>query len=361
MQTLTCLLLVVMAVVWGGPAMAQDARQESLPLKIGVFEAPPFTSENDQGGWEGLSIDLWQRIVEELGRESTFQGFTDLAQLREALAAGEIDVILTVPATQEYETMMDLTQPYFRSGYGIAVSANQSAGSWLSYLALVDFSRIAMLFIGLVGLWLIAGGSLYLLERRRNPDMFGGGFVKGTGQGVWWAAVTMTTVGYGDKAPLTLAGRTIAVVWMFASIVLISSFTASIAAALTTEKLLGKVRGPQDLPHVRVGSVSNSLPANWLEDRGIIAAPYDAVSDGIRAVDANNIDAFVFDVAVLKDTTNSEFPGRVAVLPQVVAQYYVGIGVAHRNPLREAIDRALLGVIASEEWERLLARYGLHK
>ena len=36
--------------------------------------------------------------------------------------------------------------------------------------------------------------------------------------GVYWAVVTMTTVGYGDKTPKTTAGRIIAVVWMLAKI-----------------------------------------------------------------------------------------------------------------------------------------------
>ena len=58
----------------------------------------------------------------------------------------------------------------------------------------------------------------------------------------------------------------VAVIWMFASIILISSFTASISADLTTKKLTGKVRGPQDLPYVRIGSLKDSRPLNWLAD-----------------------------------------------------------------------------------------------
>ena len=191
--------------------------------------------------------------------------------------------------------------------------------------------------------------------------MFGGSWLNGAGQGVWWAAVTMTTVGYGDKAPLTPGGRVVAVIWMFASIVLISSLTASISASLTTEKLQGKVRGPQDLPYVRVGSIGDSQPLQWLTEIGAAPSPYESIETGLDAIVKNEIDAFVFDIAVLKHVATSDFAGRIAVLPRTVEPYYIGMGVANGSRLREAIDRSLLGVIAGEEWRRLLARYGLQE
>jgi voltage-gated potassium channel len=50
------------------------------------------------------------------------------------------------------------------------------------------------------------------------------------GEGLWWAVVTVTTVGYGDFVPVTTAGRTIGVVLMFVGIALFSAVTANVAA-----------------------------------------------------------------------------------------------------------------------------------
>jgi hypothetical protein len=46
-------------------------------------------------------------------------------------------------------------------------------------------------------------------------------------EGVYWAVVTMTTVGYGDKTPKSHLGRTLAVVWMVGSLILVSLLTTN--------------------------------------------------------------------------------------------------------------------------------------
>jgi voltage-gated potassium channel len=70
---------------------------------------------------------------------------------------------------------------------------------------------------------LAGGGVLALVEPER---LAGGGFLAG----LWWAIVTATTVGYGDIAPQTTAGRAVAVVVIFAGIGLVSTLAATITA-----------------------------------------------------------------------------------------------------------------------------------
>jgi voltage-gated potassium channel len=50
------------------------------------------------------------------------------------------------------------------------------------------------------------------------------------GDALWWAATTVTTVGYGDRYPVTTTGRVIAVTLMVVGIALVGAITASIAA-----------------------------------------------------------------------------------------------------------------------------------
>jgi voltage-gated potassium channel len=50
------------------------------------------------------------------------------------------------------------------------------------------------------------------------------------GDALWWAATTVTTIGYGDVVPATSGGRVIAVFVMFASVATVSFTTAVVTA-----------------------------------------------------------------------------------------------------------------------------------
>jgi voltage-gated potassium channel len=56
------------------------------------------------------------------------------------------------------------------------------------------------------------------------------------GQGLWWAIVTVTTVGYGDRYPITAFGHGVAVLLMLVGIGLIGTLTATVASYFVQER-----------------------------------------------------------------------------------------------------------------------------
>jgi voltage-gated potassium channel len=56
------------------------------------------------------------------------------------------------------------------------------------------------------------------------------------GDALWWAVVTVTTVGYGDKVPMTGGGKWVATALMFTGIGLVGTLTATIASYFVQEQ-----------------------------------------------------------------------------------------------------------------------------
>jgi polar amino acid transport system substrate-binding protein len=337
-------------------AIAQDDRAIPNRVVVAVADVPPFAMKATDGSWEGLSIELWQAIAQKLGLEFKLRPYNP-DQLLEAVTRGEVDVIPTLAATEEHEIIMDLSHPYLRSGSAIAVTAEATKHSWLRFVGhLVSLNILPVIGLLLL-LSLIAGVIVWLFERRQNPEMFGGGTVRGVGHGIWWAMVTLTTVGYGDKAPKTLGGRLVALIWMLASVIIIASFTAAVTTSFTVVELKGKISGLSDLPNVRVGSLAHSEGLNFLTKRGIAVLPFESAEDGLQAIVDKKIDAFVFNEAVLKDLARTAFPGRVQVLAGTFDHYYMSMAVPSGSPLREPLNRALLEITATDDWLRLVELY----
>ncbi|MGN7226290.1 potassium channel family protein [Dietzia maris] len=74
---------------------------------------------------------------------------------------------------------------------------------------------------------LLVVSSLAMLDAERGAP---GASISSYGEALWWSAVTVTTVGYGDYSPVTAVGRAIAVGLMIAGIALLGVVTATLAS-----------------------------------------------------------------------------------------------------------------------------------
>ncbi|NLS67394.1 cyclic nucleotide-binding domain-containing protein [Bradyrhizobium brasilense] len=82
----------------------------------------------------------------------------------------------------------------------------------------------------LTGAVLLFASLLYAIEHRVQPDKFGT-----MPQAMWWAIVTLGTVGYGDVVPITPLGRTVTVVAIVVGFAMIALPVAIISTAFADE------------------------------------------------------------------------------------------------------------------------------
>jgi len=343
------------------PARAQDRPASppaatGAPLRVAISEVPPFVMADPDGRWQGISIDLWREVARAIGRPFELVPMP-FQEVLPSLEAGRVDVAVgALTMTADREARMDFTHPFYETGLAIGLPPAGTDSGWAVLRRLFSW-RFASVVLGLTALLLVVGGLVWLFERRKNADQFGGPATRGLGQGFWWAAVTMTTVGYGDKSPVTLAGRLVAIVWMFAALIMVSGFTAAVTSALTVGRLQGGIAGPQDLPGAHVATVTGTVSARYLAREHIRHSDFPDLHQAMRAVQQGQVDAVVYDQPILQ-FRNREMDGEpLRLLPGVFERQSYAFAVGSGSPLREPIARAVLQITQGENWPVIQRRY----
>jgi len=85
-------------------------------------------------------------------------------------------------------------------------------------------------FVILLGTALIAAALMHLAERAAQPEKFGT-----IPDALWWAIVTLGTVGYGDAVPVTALGRLLAGLTIFAGLLMMALPVGIVATAFANE------------------------------------------------------------------------------------------------------------------------------
>ena len=93
--------------------------------------------------------------------------------------------------------------------------------NFINLIERVFNSRRLRTILGVLIICIISFGYIFYLA---EPQ------IKTFGDGIWWALVTITTVGYGDITPLTTLGRLVAGTLMFVGLGLIATVTAIVSA-----------------------------------------------------------------------------------------------------------------------------------
>jgi ABC-type amino acid transport substrate-binding protein len=334
--------------VFAGFAVAQDA-----PLKVAVYDVPPYGHVEPDGSIDGLSVDLWRRAAESLGREYHLVPVTQMEDILKGLERKDYDAAIgAITITPARLAQVDFSYPAHRSGVAVAVrqdagpmSALASYGSVLGELT----PLVALTF----ALLIVMGVAMWLAERSMRPHGHES-VVDTLRDGIYWAVVTMTTVGYGDKTPKTTAGRVIAVVWMLASVALVSILSTSIVSRMTAERVVGGLRLTEaDLAGKQLAAVAHSSGAEYLDERHLRYASFDDLAAALTALGRGEADAVVNSNGALQYLAATRFKTTIRPPQGVLEPAYMAIALPPGSPLKKPIDEALVGITASQEWRQV--------
>ena len=198
-------------------------------LRVGVSGSPPFVMDKD-GELSGISIEIWRDVANRLDQPYKFVVQPNTNASIKAVADGTVDLAIgpiSITPNRLANPEIDFTQPYFHGYEGLLIP-QKPPGLITRLRPFIGWAALSSVGI-LVSLLFIFGNLIWLAERRKNTEQFPRQYFHGVGNGMWFGLVTLTTVGYGDRAPLSRSDRTIAGIWMVMSLVAVSSITAGLA------------------------------------------------------------------------------------------------------------------------------------
>jgi len=337
----------------------QQTYSQGDTLVVGIYHNPPFVIITDDNNYEGLSIELWENIAASSNLNFRYQEYSDFIGILKRLEYREIDLTVNPMDVNDIRVeKFDMTQPFFISSIGVAIPVlNRSTLSVIvNNIFSLAFLEIILLLILII---FVFGFFLWLVERNHNKFQFRPGLL-GLFDGLWWSAVTMTTVGYGDKAPKSNLGKAVAIIWMFTAVIIISFFTAGIASTLTISGLQTDIETAEDIRLVeKVSAVGATSSETYLLQESIpINQTFASPILALRALAKKENDVLLNDRTVLQYYINRlSLQEKVKLLPITLKEHNQSFMLPKDQPFYDLINVGLMKEIQKDSWEELQRKY----
>ncbi|WP_236977396.1 transporter substrate-binding domain-containing protein [Membranihabitans maritimus] len=339
-------------------SMAQDT------LDVLISGSPPFVM-TDVSEPSGLSIDIWEEAALNNNFLFRYHNEPDTESAINSIEAGRFDVLVgPISILSERADRVRFTQPYFVSSISL-VSKVETPSVWdrIKPFFSKTFFIAVLVLLFILG---IVGTLIWLAERKKSPEEFPPDVLRGIGNGIWFALVTMTTVGYGDRAPKTLAGRIVAGGWMIIALITTTSLVAGIASTLTVSGLSStSIRNADDLAGEIVAVPHSSPSVEFVNQYGGKVVEVENIREAFEKLNNGAVKVIVYDKPQLeyfmetnKDLSRGLKIANAEYLPQgygfatsLESQYFTGINVGLLELHESGVVRELVNDWLKEEEE----------
>ncbi|XP_077984684.1 glutamate receptor 4-like [Glandiceps talaboti] len=354
---------------------------EAEPYYMLKKNADEFTDEQDK--YEGYCVDLLKAISSELKFKYKFKlvsdgkyGGYDIktgqwdGMVRE-LIDGEADVaVAPLTITSQREQFVEFTTPFMNLGISIMIKKPQNTKpgvfSFLHPLSHEIWMCIVFAYVGVsVVLFLVSRFSPYEWHTvDAPPPLFGDSGDRqemandfGIFNSLWFSLGAFMQQGC-DISPRSLSGRIVGGVWWFFTLIIISSYTANLAAFLTVERMISPIESADDLSkqtEIAYGTVYSGSTKGFFETTKVDVYKkmwaymseaedvfVDTIQDGISKVrSSKGRYAFLLE-STMNDYVNQRKPCDTIKVGDNLNSRGYGIAMRKGYPLKENFTLAIL-------------------
>lgn len=197
-----------------------EARHASLFMAIELLSLIVFTVEYGLRVWVAQEHDRHRHLS---ARRARWQFISSPLGVIDLLAVLPFWLVLIAPADLRVILVFRIVRFLKLARYSPAMR---------SLLDALYSERRALTgcFVLLVGATLLVASIMHVIERDVQPDKFGT-----IPDAMWWAIVTLGTIGYGDVVPVTALGRVVASFTIFLGLIMVALPIGIVSTAFANE------------------------------------------------------------------------------------------------------------------------------
>lgn len=323
-------------------------------IKVGVSLFSPLVMKT-AGTYAGFEIELWEKIAAELKLKFSYAEY-DFKNLLDAVKENKIDAALAgITLTEEREKVIDFSHSTFESGLRTIVS-NKTKISFSALLKSIFTKEIMNILIALLVFILISAHVVWFAERNGGGTL-SGPYIPSIFNALWWAIVTVATIGYGDYTPVTLLGRFFASIAILSGLAIFGLYIAQISSVITLRRLKSDISSSKDLEGKTVATREGTTSESFLRAIGALVMPVSNIEEAFRKLEHEQVQAVVFDDPVLLYYVAHEGKGKARVIGEVFNKQSYGIALKRGSDIRENINRTILQLHDSGEYNALYKKW----
>lgn len=362
MKTVAVLIFAIMFPTWGFSASTLPPIPTPHPerLKVAIVIDPPYTFKTDDGKWCGFNVDIWSEIARILKLDYELTEM-QTSEILVALNNKTIDLCISAMFfTPEREAAFEFSVPLGSTHELLATLPDKIHNPWWSAFHMLFTWGALKIVILLLCLVAGVGCAVWLVERRKNPEHFGGTAAKGVGAGAYWVGSTLASgVCFGIPLKST-SGRIIGLCWMFTCTLALSALIASIASSFTLRRLQEVSVNRHEIMGLQLGTVEGSFSEGLARRIGGRITTFDNIEDALQALLGKQVEAISYDGATLRFYEQKRYNGEITLHPTDFAtRLFFGFSMPTGSPLRRPINTTLLALMNTPFWDRCAEIYSI--
>lgn len=328
-----------------------------MKIKVAIADFPPLIFDQDKR-YKGFEIDLWEAITKIIGVDFEYEkhNFKEIIPL---LAEKRVDVGLAgITINESREKIINFSHATLDSGILISVNKNRNKLNFFKTIKNIFIEghkaiKSAMLF--LVIYIFVFGNLIWLAEK--NVHTFSATYFPGIFESFWLTVVSMTTVGYGDYIPHSWLGRIVVSILVFGGAIMLSLIVAQFTAFFAVKKIKGEISNSRDLLNKKVATVEGSTSESILKKIGAKIVAVLKIEEAYIKLKNGEVDAVVFDAPVVLYYEKNDMDNDIEIIGEMFDKQRYGIALQQPDQLEEKINRAILNLKESGQYDLLYRKW----